>query len=394
MKSIHRSLLGIYMLLIIAMPSVAQSARLDSLQRVEKELKDQVQLLQLQYDSLYRIIAQCKTDSQRLVQYKVMDKFDKQANRLSNRINQLNDEILNEQARLEQEERDAYLTQKQAEIQAMSPVPLKGEINGHPWVDLGLPSGTKWATYNVGTTNIHGVGTRIAWGETATKKLFSPDTYTHNEIELPSYAGNAEYDLATAQWGEQWHTPTLQQWQELIEHCQWQYVMINGIHGVLFTSRKTYNTIFLPSTGYTDDETYKLKHTTYNLAYWSSTGISHNGAHSYIANYEQGYMTTTNRYVAHCVRAVYSTSSAGTTTMQDASATMQDTLSMNQDTNATAQQTAITVQDTTSTVHQTTQAHKNNAKTIQETAKAVKKTAKTVKKTAATIKTLHNIFRR
>ena len=145
MKSIHRSLFSIYMLLIIAMPSVAQSARLDSLQRVEKELKDQVQLLQLQYDSLYRIIAQCKTDSQRLVQYKVLDKFDKQANRLSNRINQLNDEILNEQARLEQEERDAYLTQKQAEIQAMSPVPLKGEINGHPWVDLGLPSGTKWA---------------------------------------------------------------------------------------------------------------------------------------------------------------------------------------------------------------------------------------------------------
>ena len=153
------------------------------------------------------------------------------------------------------------------------------------------------------------MGTRIAWGETATKKLFSPDTYTHNELELPSYAGNAEYDLATAQWGEQWHTPTLQQWQELIEHCQWQYVMVNGIHGVLFTSRKTYNTIFLPSTGYTDDETYKLKHTTYNLAYWSSTGISHNGAHSYIANYEQGYMTTTNRYVAHCVRAVCSTSS-------------------------------------------------------------------------------------
>lgn len=393
MKSIHRSLLGIYMLLIIAMPSVAQSARLDSLQRVEKELKDQVQLLQLQYDSLYRIIAQCKTDSQRLVQYKVMEKFDKQANRLSNRINQLNDEILNEQARLEQEERDAYLTQKQAEIQAMSPVPLKGEINGHPWVDLGLPSGTKWATYNVGTTNIHGVGTRIAWGETATKKLFSPDTYTHNEIELPSYAGNAEYDLATAQWGEQWHTPTLQQWQELIEHCQWQYVMINGIHGVLFTSRKTYNTIFLPSTGYTDDETYKLKHTTYNLAYWSSTGISHNGAHSYIANYEQGYMTTTNRYVAHCVRAVCGVSASSDAAIQDASTAIQDTSATLQEVSTVIQGTAVVIPDTSSTV-QPTKTHKKSAHTIKETAKTVNQTAKAVKKTAKTIKTLHNIFRR
>lgn len=393
MKSIHRSLLCIYMLLIIAMPSVAQSARLDSLQRVEKELKDQVQLLQLQYDSLYRIIAQCKTDSQRLVQYKVKDKFDKQANRLSNRINQLNDEILNEQARLEQEERDAYLTQKQAEIQAMSPVPLKGEINGHPWVDLGLPSGTKWATYNVGTTNIHGVGTRIAWGETATKKLFSPDTYKHQGVSLVSFAGDAEYDLATAQWGEQWHTPTLQQWQELIEHCQWQYVMINGIHGVLFTSRKTYNTIFLPSTGYTDDETYKLKHTTYNLAYWSSTGISHNGAHSYIANYEQGYMTTTNRYVAHCVRAVCGVSASSDAAIQDASTAIQDTSATLQEVSTVIQGTAVVIPDTSSTV-QPTKTHKKSAHTIKETAKTVNQTAKAVKKTAKTIKTLHNIFRR
>ena len=386
MKSIHRSLLCIYMLLIIAMPSVAQSARLDSLQRVEKELKDQVQLLQLQYDSLYRIIAQCKTDSQRLVQYKVKDKFDKQSNRLSNRINQLNDEILNEQARLEQEERDAYLTQKQAEIQAMSPVPLKGEINGHPWVDLGLPSGTKWATYNVGTTNIHGVGTRIAWGETATKKLFSPDTYTHNEIELPSYAGNAEYDLATLQWGEDWYTPTLQQWEELIEHCQWEYVMINGINGVLFTSHKTYNTIFLPSTGYTDDETYKLKYTTYNLAYWTSTGSRTNGAHSYIANYEQGYMTTTNRYVAHCVRAVCGTPSKAAAAIQDVSAAVQEI-------STAIQGTAVVIPDTSSTV-QPTKTHKKSAHTIKETAKTVNQTAKAVKKTAETIKTLHNIFRR
>lgn len=221
-------------------------------------------------------------------------------------------EIQVEQARIEQVEREANLAKKHAAAQAKSPVPLKGELNGRPWVDLGLPSGTKWATYNVGTKNIHGVGTRIAWGETDTKKTFSPNAYTLNDRELPSYAGEANYDLATAQWGEGWYTPTKQQWDELIEYCDWDYVMINGINGVLFTSRKTYNTIFLPSTGYTDDETFKLIYTTYNLAYWSSTSIGTNGAHAYIANYEQGYMTTTNRYVAHCVRAVCSTSDSAT----------------------------------------------------------------------------------
>jgi hypothetical protein len=385
MKSIRLYLLSACMLLVMAMPAMAQSARLDSLQRVQRNIELQSQQLQLQYDSLYRIIAQCKTDDERLVQYAVMEKFDKQNQQLGNKMRKIEQEILIEKARIEQEQRDAQLAPKQAAAQAMSPVPLKGEINGHPWVDLGLPSGTKWATYNVGTTAIHGVGTRIAWGETATKKLFSPDTYKHNGVELPSYAGNAEYDLATLQWGDDWYTPTLQQWEELIEHCQWEYVMINGIHGVLFTSLKTYNTIFLPSTGYTDDETYKLKYTTYNLAYWTSTGIRTNGAYSYIANYEQGYMTTTNRYVAHCVRAVCGTPSKAAAAIQDASAAVQEI-------STAIQGTAVVVPDTSSTA-QPTKTHKKSAHSIKETAKTVNETAKAVKKTAETIKTLHNIFK-
>ena len=312
MKTIRFSFMSMCMLLLWAMPSVAQSSRLDSLQHVQQKIDQQSQQLQLQYDSLYKIIAQCKTDAELLVQYEVLNKLDKKSQQLGNRMRKVEGEIQVEQARIEQVEREANLAKKHAAAQAKSPVPLKGEFNGRPWVDLGLPSGTKWATYNVGTKNIHGVGTRIAWGETATKKTFSPNAYTLNDRELPSYAGEANYDLATAQWGEGWYTPTKQQWDELIEYCDWDYVMINGINGVLFTSPKTYNTIFLPSTGYTDDETYKLKYTTYNLAYWSSTGARTNGAHAYIANYEQGYMTTTNRYVAHCVRAVCGTSGSAT----------------------------------------------------------------------------------
>ena len=312
MKTIRFSFMSICMLLLWAMPSMAQSSRLDSLQHVQQKINQQSQQLQLQYDSLYKIIAQCKTDAELLVQYEVLNKLDKKSQQLGNRMRKVEGEIQVEQARIEQVEREANLAKKHAAAQAKSPVPLKGELNGRPWVDLGLPSGTKWATYNVGTKNIHGVGTRIAWGETDTKKTFSPNAYTLNDRELPSYAGEANYDLATAQWGEGWYTPTKQQWDELIEYCDWDYVMINGINGVLFTSRKTYNTIFLPSTGYTDDETFKLIYTTYNLAYWSSTSIGTNGAHAYIANYEQGYMTTTNRYVAHCVRAVCGTSDSAT----------------------------------------------------------------------------------
>ena len=303
MKTTRFYLLSTF-LLLLAMPSMGQSTCLDSLQQVKRHIELQNQQIQLQYDSLYRIMAQCKTDAELLVQHEVLNKIEKKEQQLGNQMRKVERAIEVEQARIEQVQRDAALAEKQAAAQAKSPVPLKGEWNGHLWVDLGLPSGTKWATCNVGAKHIYGVGTRVAWGETATKKTFSPNAYKFNDCELASYAGDATYDLATAQWGEGWCTPTKEQWDELLEYCDWDYVMINGINGVLFTSPKTYNTIFLPSTGYTDDETFKLKYTTYNLAYWSSTGCQTNGAHSYIANYEEGYMTTTNRYVAHCVRAV------------------------------------------------------------------------------------------
>ena len=303
MKTIRFYILSTF-LLLLAMPSMGQSACLDSLQQVQRHIELQNQQIQLQYDSLYRIMAQCKTDAELLVQHEVLNKIEKKEQQLGNQMRKVERAIEVEQARIEQVQRDAVLAEKQAAAQAKSPVPLKGEWNGHLWVALGLPSGTKWATCNVGAKHIYGVGTPVAWGETATKKTFSPNAYPLNDRELASYAGDAAYDLATAQWGEGWSTPTKEQWDELLEYCDWDYVMINGINGVLFTSPKTYNTIFLPSTGYTDDETFKLKYTTYNLAYWSSSGLQTNGAHSYIANYEEGYMTTTNRYVAHCVRAV------------------------------------------------------------------------------------------
>lgn len=383
MKTIHLHLLSIAMLLVTALPSMAQSARLDSLQRVNADILQQSEALQLQFDSLYRIIAACKTDPERLVQYEVLDKFKKKNIQISNKLRKVEDEIKVEEARLEQLKRDSILAVKQARAQALSPVPLKGELNGHQWVDLGLPSGTKWATCNVGTTKIHGVGTRVAWGEIAPKKLYSPETCQYNDTLMPSIYGDPQYDLATAQWGEGWYTPTLQQWNELIEYCDWNYVMINAVHGVIFTSRKTYNTIFLPSTGYTDDQNYKLKYTTYNQAYWSSTGLRNDGAHTYIANYEQGYMSTSYRYVGRCVRAV-----CGTGAVAEA---VQDVAAVVEGIQAAVEHDVTTLKEDTTTVQQEPKTKKNK-KSAQETIKDVQKTVEVVNKTAKTLKTLHNIF--
>ena len=393
MKTIYFHLFSIYMLLLMAAPSMAQSTSecLDSLQRVEKNLEQQGLQLVAQRDSIHRIIAQCKTDQEILPQLAALEKVDKKSGQIAKRVDKVQHEMEVERARLEQAERDAKLANKQAAVQALSPVPLKGELNTHPWVDLGLPSGTKWATYNIGTTLIHGVGTRIAWGETATKTTFSPDAYSLNDRELASYGGDANYDLATLQWGEGWYTPTKQQWDELVEHCDWDYVMINGIYGVLFTSRKTYNTIFLPSTGYTDDETYKLKYTTYNLAYWSSTGARTNGAHAYIANYEQGYMTTTNRYVAHCVRAVCSNLGSAIEAVMESATPDQESAKSIQDTATIALSDSSAVEPSAPADKQS-KSKKKTVKDPEKTAKNIEEAAKVVKTTAKTIKVLQNIF--
>ena len=153
--------------------------------------------------------------------------------------------------------------------------------------------------------------------------------------------------------------------------------------------------IFMPATGYTDDESYKLKYTTYNLAYWASTAAPKGyGAYSYIANYEHGYMTTTNRYIAHCVRAVCRPSGGAAS----ASAVCLD---VEADLPAVVDEGEVAVQDAASTSEQqSAEANKKAGKkskktteTVKEVAEAVQETADAVKKTANTIKSLQKIFR-
>ncbi len=90
------------------------------------------------------------------------------------------------------------------------------ESNGHEYVDLGLPSGTLWATCNVGAEHPYEVGDPFAWGETATKEEFTSENYT--------YTGTTgllapENDAATVLWGGSWRMPTKAEFEELRVNC-------------------------------------------------------------------------------------------------------------------------------------------------------------------------------
>ena len=99
------------------------------------------------------------------------------------------------------------------------------ETNGHEYVDLGLPSGTLWAKYNLGATNEYDAGSYYAWGETETK-----DEYTQNNYKwyIPNdpqyryyyYTNDAttlylEDDAARVNMKGKWQIPSVEQVQEL-----------------------------------------------------------------------------------------------------------------------------------------------------------------------------------
>ena len=145
-----------------------------------------------------------------------------------------------------------------------------GITDGHEWVDLNLPSGTLWATTNVGSNNPDEYGDYFAWGETTTKNDYSWSTYKHckgSEKTITKYCSDRNYgyngftdnkteldpadDAATANWGSSWQMPSRAQCQELINsnYTITEWTTLNGKYGRKITSKTNGKSIFLPATG-------------------------------------------------------------------------------------------------------------------------------------------------
>ena len=139
---------------------------------------------------------------------------------------------------------------------------------GYEYVDLGLPSGTLWATCNVGAGNPEGYGDYFAWGETETKTCYDYNTYKYcmgSHLTFTKYCTNSEYgyngftdgklwldpedDAATVNMGDDWRTPSIGQLIELMEKCTRKWTQKNGVNGYLLTGPNG-KQLFLPAAGY------------------------------------------------------------------------------------------------------------------------------------------------
>lgn len=139
-------------------------------------------------------------------------------------------------------------------------------VSSYEAVDLGLPSGTKWANMNLGARSINGSGFYYAWGESNSKSSYTEDGYADTS-QLSAL--NATNDAATLLWGSQWSTPTEMQMRELMSQCTWRWTLSDGVYGYKVTGQNG-NYIFLPCTGYYDDSTlYRQENMGY---YWLATG--------------------------------------------------------------------------------------------------------------------------
>lgn len=150
-----------------------------------------------------------------------------------------------------------------------------GYANGHGYVDLGLPSGTLWATCNVGASKPEDYGDYYSWGETMEHRNGKTSCYWQDYrwcsgsfTSLTKYCNDSSWgynnysdtlteldpedDAAYVNWGEAWRMPSLAQMSELINrnYTTWKRISLNGVYGLKITSRKNGNSVFLPVAGH------------------------------------------------------------------------------------------------------------------------------------------------
>ena len=200
-------------------------------------------------------------------------------------------------------------------------------------VDLGLPSGIKWASFNMGAQAPEEYGDYYAWGETepyyssqspltwkdgktgynwASYKWCNGSSTTLTKYNTKDSYGTVdsktvldpEDDVAYVKLGGKWRMPTDAEWTELREKCNWTWTTQNGVKGYLVTSKTNGNSIFLPAAGYRDAT--DLSGTEIYGYYWTSSLRTQVPYIAYDGLFYSTYIRTSesNRYLGHSVRPV------------------------------------------------------------------------------------------
>lgn len=203
----------------------------------------------------------------------------------------------------------------------MAPTAVTLAPAGPEAVDLGLS--VKWAAFNVGATTPEEAGEYYAWGEITPKAQYDWTSYLWCEGDynkLTKYCSQYSYgkvdskrtldsddDVASHEWGGSWRMPTNEEWNELIDSCDWKWCTENGVNGYRVTSKVSGHTdksIFLPAAG--EKAETSLSAVGSEGVYWSSNTVSGMSFYAYYLSFTSGGVETngTARYFGFPVRPV------------------------------------------------------------------------------------------
>ena len=187
------------------------------------------------------------------------------------------------------------------------------DITPGQYVDLGLS--VKWTSCNIGADAPEEYGGYYSWGEVSEKDDYSWGNYTYYDmvqykwIKIGTNISGTEYDVARYRLGIDWRMPTREEWTELVEKCEWEWITYKGTKGQKVTGPNG-NSIFFPAAGHRIDDLFVGQGT--GGEYWSGTlyegsslaiwynGMAYLGAFSDVGS----YMIYYTRDVGRSVRAV------------------------------------------------------------------------------------------
>lgn len=132
---------------------------------------------------------------------------------------------------------------KKSELSISNP---DGYINGHGYVDLGLPSKTKWATCNIGADEPVHEGTKYAWGEITEKSDYTEANCSTYNKDFEDISGKASFDVSQSLWGSKWYLPTRKDLREIESYCKWKWIKYKGVFGIKLIGPNG-KSIFLPA---------------------------------------------------------------------------------------------------------------------------------------------------
>lgn len=196
-----------------------------------------------------------------------------------------------------------------------------GYENGYEYIDMGLPSGTKWATCNLGATTPLESGNHYAWGESESEPslkydwetyrycicgdqaLSEPETLTkycldssYGEVDGLQYLEPSDDPVSVAM-GGRWRMPTVEQYEELGMNCDFIRGVVDGVYGVAIISRINGASMFAPAAGIYLSEIYVhpsiIPDVEYIGAYWATKLDENNSQNAYVGFFSETQINMT-----------------------------------------------------------------------------------------------------